>query len=332
MRVSRALRLSQHFFAATLALSPAIVQAQQSAWKPTQPVELISSTGVGGAQDRLARTIQAVLESGKLIPAPAVVVNKPGGSGALSVAYLNQHAGDGHYVLLSSALMLSNHIMGKGKLNYTDITPIAQLFHEYSAVVVKVDSPIKTGADLIARMKASPESVSIGTTVLGTSHHLSIAKAVKAAGLDPRKIKIVNFKSGTDAITATMGGHITATVSSVSNAVALVKAGSVRIVAVSAPKRLGGDLAEVPTWKELGYESVSSNFRTVFGARGLAPAPVQYWEQTMLKVAASPAWLKQVENNYWVSEPLDSAATRQYLNAEYKTLQGLLGELGLAKQ
>ena len=52
----------------------------------------------------------------------------------------------------------------------------------------------------------------------------------------------------------------------------------------------------------------------------------------MLKVAASPAWLKQVANNYWVSEPLDSAATRQYLNAEYKTLQGLLRELGLAKQ
>jgi len=88
--------------------------AQQSGWKPAQPVEIISSTGVGGAQDRLARAIQGALQTEKLIPTPAVVVNKPGGNGGLSVAYLNQHPGDGHYLLASSALMLTNHIMGRG--------------------------------------------------------------------------------------------------------------------------------------------------------------------------------------------------------------------------
>lgn len=308
------------------------VAAQQGAWKPTQPVELISSTGVGGAQDRLARAIQAALQTEKLIPTPAVVVNKPGGNGGLSVAYLNQHPGDGHYLLVSSALMLTNHIMGKGNLNYTDITPIAQLFHEYSAVIVKADSPLKNGADLIARIKSAPQSVTIGVTVLGTSHHMSIAKAVKAAGVDPKSLKMVTFKSGTDALMATLGGHITATISSVSNAVPQVRGGTARVIAVSAPQRLGGGLSDVPTWKELGFDSVSSNFRTVFGARGLPRSTVAYWEQTMARVAGSPMWVKEIDDNFWVSAYLDSGATKQYLTAEYKAIFNVLSELALARQ
>lgn len=172
--------------------------------------------------------------------------------------------------------------MGKESLNYTAITPVAQLFHEYSAVIVKADSPLKTGVDLIARIKSAPQSVTIGVTVLGTSHHMNIAKAVKAAGIDPKSLKMVTFASETDALMATLGGHITATIASVSNAVPQVRGGTACVIAVSVPRRLGGSLADVPTWRELGFESVSSNFKTVFGPR--LPSSVAYWEQTMSRV------------------------------------------------
>lgn len=324
-------RLAGYCCAVAFAMAPACGSAQQEAWKPTQAVALISSTGVGGAQDRLARTIQAVLETEKLIPTPALVVNKPGGNGGISVAYLNQHAGDGHYLLGSSALMLTNHIMGRGKLNYTEITPIAQLFHEYSAVIVRADSPLKSGVDLIALIKAQPESVSIGVTTIGTSHHMSIVKAVKAAGIDPKRLKMVTFKSGSAALTATLGGHITASISSVSNSVAHMKSGKARVIAVSAPQRLRDSFAIVPTWKELGYESVSSNFRTVFGPREMPAPAIAYWENALSRVVVSPMWVKGVENNFWVSAFLDSRATQQYLQSEYKSMSRVLDELGLAR-
>ncbi len=316
----------------TLSLCAYPAMGQQGAWKPTQPVEVISSSGVGGALDRLVRVIQATLQVEKLILTPAVVVNKPGGNGGVAVAYLNQRPGDGHYLLVTSAIMLANHIMGRGILNYTDMTPIAQLFNEYSAVIVKADSPLKTGADLIALIKSSPQSVTIGMTVLGTSHHLSIVKAARAAGIDPKSLKIVMFKSGTDALLATMGGHITASISAPSNAVAYVRGGTARIIAMSAPQRLGGSLANVPTWRELGFDSVSSTSRTVFGPRNLPPATIAYWEQTMSRVVASPMWVKEVDDNFWVSAYLDSGATKQYLAAEYKAMFGVLSEIGMAKQ
>ena len=309
---------------------PAMTYAQS--WQPSRPVEVISSTGVGGAQDRLARTLQAIVQTGKLVPVPMVVVNKPGGSGALSELYLNKTPGDGHALLVTSALMLASHIMGRASYNYTDMSPIAQLFHEYPVLIVRADSPIKDGKDFIARIKAAPDSISIGVTVLGTAHHISVALAAKSAGVDPKRLKMVTFKAGTDALIATMGGHIDATVSSASNILPSLENGTVRAIAISSPQRLGGAMAKVATWKESGIDSVASNFRMIFGPRGLSDAQVAYWEQVLSKVAVSEAWRKQVNENIWVEDFLGSAKTRQELAREYEKLKGVMTDLGLAKQ
>ena len=209
------------------------VGAQPLQWAPTRPVEIISSTGVGGAQDKVARVIQGIIQNGKLSALPMIVVNKPGGSGAVSVAYLNRVIGDGHSLMVASALMLSSHIMGRASYNYPDMSPIVRLFHEYPAFVVRSESPIKNGNDFIARLKAAPDSISIGIAVLGTAHHISIARVAKAAGIDPKRLKMVTFRSGTDAIVATMGGHVDATVSSVSNILSGVESGTLRAIGIS---------------------------------------------------------------------------------------------------
>lgn len=301
-------------------------------WQPTRPVEIISSTGVGGAQDRLARTLQSIVQTGKLTMVPMVVVNKPGGSGAISEAYLNRTPGDGHALLVSSALMLTSHIMGRANYNYTDMSPIAQLFHEYPVLVVRTDSPIKDSKDFIARIKVAADSVSIGVTVLGTAHHISIARAAKSAGVDPKRIKMVTFKAGSDALIATMGGHIDASVSSASNILSSLENGTVRAIAISSPQRMAGPLATIPTWKEIGIDSVASNFRTVFGPRGLSDVQIAYWEQVLSKVTASEQWKKQVQDNAWVEGFLGKAQTLQVLAQEYETLKIVMTDLGMAKK
>lgn len=306
--------------------------AQPAQWSPTRPVEIITSTGVGGAQDRLARVLQGIIQNEKLTSVPAVVANKPGGGGMIALNYLNRFPLDGHSLLVTSSQILSNHIMGRSKLTHTDTTPIAQLFHEYPILVVGSQSSIKNANDLIAKLKKSADSVSVGLTTLGAVYHVSLAQAAKAAGVNPRNLKIVTFKSGADALTATMGGHIDASISSVSNVISQLDAGTIRALVVSAPQRMGGSVANVPTWKELGLDSVFSNFRTAFGPKELSASQVAYWEQVFAKLVSFRAWTEEEESNFWVGGYLNSKQTRQALVSDYETQKGILTELGMAKQ
>lgn len=306
--------------------------AQTTQWSPTSPAEIITNTGVGGAQDRLARVLQGIIQNGKLISVPVVVANKPGGGGKMAVVYLNRSHPDAHPLLITSMQILSNYIMGRSEFTYGDMTPIAQLFHEYPVLAVRSESSIKNGNDLIARLKESTDSVSIGVTTLGSVHHISLAKAAKAAGINPRNLKMIIFKSGGDALMAVMGGHIDASLSSLSNVIAPLEAGTIRALVIPAPQRLPGVLANVPTWKDLGFDSVISNFRTVFGPKGLSASQVAYWEQMLSKVVSLPAWTSEEKNNFWVSGYLNNAQTRQALDSAYDAQKGILTDLGLAKQ
>ncbi len=309
-------------------VNPALAQS----WQPTRAVEVISGTGVGGAQDRTARTLQAIVQTGKLVPTQLVVVNKPGGSGTLSVLYLNRTNGDGHALLVSNSSILHNHILGRSTLSYSDMSVIAQLFHDYPVLAVRADSPLRDANDFIAKIKAAPDSVSIGVTTLGTVNHISIAQAAKSAGVDPKRLKMVTFKSGSDALVATLGGHIDATVTSASNILPSLGNGTMRAIAISAPQRLSGSLAKVATWKENGVDSVASNVRIIFGPRGLSESQISYWEKNLLKVTESEAWTKYIEDNAVVGGFHGSMQTQKLLSQEYWAIKGALTDLGMAKQ
>ena len=119
-----------------------------------------------GPQDRTGRLIQKILQEQKLVPAPVNVVNKPGGGGVIGLTYLSQHPDDGHYLMVNSMTLFTNHITGRTALAYTDFTPLAVIGVEYVGVAVLSDSPVKSGRDLAERLKKDPASlsVSIGTT------------------------------------------------------------------------------------------------------------------------------------------------------------------------
>lgn len=161
-------------------LAPAHPVAAQ-AWKPDKAVEIIIGTSPGGPQDRTGRLIQRILQEQKLAPGPVNVVNKPGGGGAIGLAYLNQHPGDGHYLMVNAMTMLTNHITGKTPFNHTNFTPLAIIGIEYVGVSVRADSPLKSGKQLIERLKQDPGSLSVAIgTALGNATHISFALAMKA--------------------------------------------------------------------------------------------------------------------------------------------------------
>src|SRR5215213_7831873 len=96
----------------------------QPAWKPERQVEIILPTAAGGGNDTAGRLMQKMLQEQKLVTVPVVVVNKAGGNQALSAAYLQQHPGDPHYLLLATSTFITNQMQGLVQYQYTDFPPL----------------------------------------------------------------------------------------------------------------------------------------------------------------------------------------------------------------
>ena len=305
--------------------------AHAQGWKPDKPVEIIATNAPGGGADRIIRIMLNVMQERKDFSVPVSIVNKPGGGSAVSYAYLNQHPGDGHYVVLGSKAILTNNISGRGP-SYTEMTPVAHLFGEYVSVTVRPDSPLKNGRDLIDRLKKDPAALSFGiATSLGGANHQGVAAAAKAAGVEVKAMRNVIFQSGGAASTAMLGGHVDVVPISAAFGSSLLKNGQVRILAVGAPNRLGGILADVPTWRELGFDAVVSNWRVIIGPKGMTPAQVAFWEQALRRFTESPEWKKELEANFWTGDFMNRAETMKYLERENAALRAFLTDLGLAR-
>lgn len=301
-------------------------------WKPDRNIEIVINTAPGSGQDATGRTIQRILQDRKLVEAPMNVMNKPGGGGILAYGYINEKAKDGHFVAIASKSLLTNHIMGRAPLTYTNFTPLAILFDEYISVAVKADSPIKSGRDLLDRMRKDVGALSFGVaTSLGNPNHQGVAMALKDAGIDIRKTRTVVFQSGGDAMTALLGGHIDVVPGSVGLMTRYVKAGQVRLVAIASPRRLPGIFAQTPTWREQGANAIVSNWRGMIAPPGLTAAQTAFWDRALLAMTQSAEWKKELEDNNWDDEFRASAETRKYMEADYAELRVFLTELELAK-
>jgi len=306
--------------------------AAQSAWKPDRAVEIIIGTSPGGPQDQMGRLLLKALQDGRGFEVPVTVVNKPGGGGAVGLAYINTRQGDGRVVMVVAPTLLSNQISGRTQFGYADFTPLAVLGVEYEAVVVRADSPLKTGRDVVERLKKDPGSLSVSIgTAPGNAAHTAFAHAMKTAGVDVKKLKTISFNSAGDGTMAVMGGHLDMESAPASNVMELLAAGKVRLLAISAPQRGRGALAQVPTWKELGVNSVNEVWRGIAGPKGMTAAQIAFWDEVLGKATKSEDWKRELERSQIENVYRNSAETAKFWKAEYEETKAILTEIGLAK-
>jgi putative tricarboxylic transport membrane protein len=305
--------------------------AHAQSWKPEKNIEILIGLSPGSSQDRTGRSLQKVWQETKAVNVPVNIVNRPGGGGQLALTSLAQHAGDPHYLYVSSPTFLTGYITGLGKFQFTDFTPLALLGKQYLALAVRPESAVKSGRDLMERLKRDPYTFSMGINGTGGTLHIVAGLLVRAAGGDPKKARITAFNGG-ELMTAGIGGHVDAIVTVASNIQPHVESGKLNMLGVTAPRRLSGALASVPTFKEQSVDLVLQNWAALFGAKGLTPQQIAYWDSLLAATVATPAWKAFVESNQWEPEYLNSAAFRTHLVAEDKRLRAALTDLGLAKQ
>lgn len=299
----------------------------------SKPVEIIAPASPGGGWDTTARVLAKALQEEKILTQPITVVNKPGGSGVVGWNYMNSHAPDGHFVAMSSTVIHANRLLGRSTMTLDDVTPLAMLTTEWHAVVVGANSPIKTGKDLMERLKKDPASLSIGIGIgVGNDDYMSFMKAAKAAGVDVTKLKrVVIFPSGKELMVAILGGHVDVISTGLSEIVEQHRAGKARIVAISAPKRLEGEDADLPTWNEQGIDGAFGHWRGLFGPKGMSAGQVKAWDDILSRVVKSKTWKEGIAKNGWDDAYMPSAEYKAFLQKEFVSFSETFQQLGIMK-
>jgi len=317
-----------------LAVAGALVmgtQAVSAAAYPEKPVEMVVAGSAGGGLDTVGRAIDTALRETKLFPENFVIKNVGGAGGNVARSQVNLKKGDGHVLYVESNRIYVNRIVGTTKLTHRDVTPVARLITEYIAWVVRADSPYKTPKDVFDKLKQDTDSVVFGVGTVPSNDQMNILRPVMAAGIDPKKIKVVAFKSGGDLMIQLLGGHVPVISTGLSEAMEQVKAGKVRVIAVSAPNPLPGELAQVPTWRSMGIDVAILHWRGVFAPPGISPDVLAYWNKTFGQMVKTDAWKKQLALYGWFDAYADSDTFTKDLNTEEKTYSEILTELGMAK-
>lgn len=316
--------------AAMGALTAYVSTTAHAQWKPERAVEVVVFAAPGGGNDKSARVMHKIWSENKMLE--AVVTNKVGGGGSLAYTYVGQKTGDPHFVAIAQAGLITNHITGRSPIHYSDLTPLAFVGNEPVGLAVRADSPYRNLKEFADQLKKDPQSlaVSVGST-RGAINHFTMALLAKAAAVDPTKLKILVFGGGAESVVNLLGGHIDAMAQAINNPIPHYKAGKMRILAISTPKRSPG-LPDVPTFREQGFDVVMEGWTVFMGPKGLTPAQVAYWEELFSRTVQHPEWKKYLEFNAWEWGYRNSRDTLEYLKKDYDVSKVLLTELGMAKQ
>jgi tripartite-type tricarboxylate transporter receptor subunit TctC len=292
---------------------------------PTRPIEFIVIFAAGGSTDLASRAIGDV--AARELGQPVVVLNKTGGGGTVGTAALAKAKPDGHTVgsLSTGAMEFKPHMED---LNYDplkDIVPVMQYGEYPQGIAVKSDAPFKTLKDLIEYARANPGKVTYGTTGAGGAQHIGMERLGKETGIQWAHVP---FKGGTPAVTALLGGHITAT--TVAEFVPQVKAGNMRLLATFNSKRLAS-FPDAPTTLELGYKVYMANYLGI-GVPAGTPKPIVEKLAKSFKNAMDDPSFKKVMENFSIEISYRSGEELAKVIKEGYDIQGkVLKELGLAK-
>jgi putative tricarboxylic transport membrane protein len=307
----------------TALAGPAVAQSY-----PAKPIELIIHTNPGGGQDGFSRLVAESITREKLLPQPFVVVNRPGGSGVVATTFFKGKRGDPYYLYsMSTSIVLSAAYRPELGLGLDIYTPLALYGFDLQSVAVSADSKFRTFRELLDAVKREPDSLIAGIASATGTARFFLYLLEKETGA---KIKFVSFKSGGDAMTAVAGGHVHFSLENVSEAMGLVEAKRLRILAVPAEQRLAG-LPDVPTLRELGYNIHIGGGRGFGMPAGVPKEAAAVMEAALERAHKSPLWKDYAARNMYEDLYMGSAAFTAWLNKTLPVFGEFMQAIGIKK-
>jgi len=255
---------------ASLIAAPSWVGAQASTWPSRQPIRLVAQFPPGGLVDTVSRLMAPHLS--QALGQTVVVENKPGAGGLIGTDFVAKQPADGYTLLVSHAAVhvyaaATRRTMPFDALN--DFTHVGMLVEAPMVLVVRAASPFQTLDQYVAAARSQP--VRYGTSGIGSANHL-YGELLKIEGKAPNHDH-VPYQGSAPAMQDLLSGQIESVFDPITTNVGTLKAGSLRALAVSTPKRLAA-LPNIPTFAELGYGKLTgSQWLGLSAPKGL-PAPI----------------------------------------------------------
>ena len=313
--------------ALALACVPGTAPAQEK-W-PVKPIRMIVPFTPGAASDVLGRIVGQRLS--EIYGQQVVIDNRPGAGGLIGSDLTRQAAADGYTLAMVGQPHLSNVLLREDKPYdpLKDFTSISLVASTANVIVLGKGVEAKTIPDLIALARAKPGALNYGSAGVGSSSHLAGALFVSKAGIN---VVHVPFRIGADSRSALIAGTIHFYVYPAPAIMSMIKAGTLRALAVASPKRAEA-LPEVPTSAEAGFGQYrSESWFGVIAPRGLPKQLVTRINADIVSVLKEPATREKIvqqgaQAGFGPPEHFD-----KMLRDEYAELAPLIKQIGMKTQ
>jgi len=281
-------RIVRRLLAAMVLLGPVQAAPAQDAFPGKKPIEFVVLFPAGSSADVTARVLAEGM--GKHLETHIVVVNRPGGGGAVGYKYAAAQAADGHHLVWNSNSISTTYHTGTLPFDYQAFAPVARVQVETPLLFVRGDAPWKSLRDVLQYAKTSPGKLNIGNSGTGSHTHFSSVWLFKAAGA---QVVDVPFNAA-QVVPSLLGGHVDGVVQLPGALAGHLKAGTVRaLVALSAVRDPA--FPDVPTAKEQGVDAVAELWRGVAVPKGTPPRVVARLEDAIRRTVTSAGFASAAE-------------------------------------
>ena len=322
------MKKSQCIAAMAIAITLPGAALAQEKW-PAKPIRMIVPFTTSAASDVLSRILGQRLS--EIYGQQVVVDNRPGAGGMIGSDLTKQAAPDGYTLAMVGQPHLSNALL-RTDAPYNplkDFTAISLVASTHNIIVVGKSVTAKNIPELIALAKAKPGALNYGSAGVGSSSHLAGALFVSKAGIN---VVHVPFRQGADSRTALMTGTIHFYVYPLPAIMNLVKAGTIRPLAVASRKRAEA-LPEVPTSAEAGFGAYQSeSWFGIIGPRALPKTIVARVSADIASLLKEPATREKIVMQGAEPRSSSPADFEKMQREEYAELGALIKQIGMKPQ
>ncbi|HRM54117.1 MAG TPA: tripartite tricarboxylate transporter substrate binding protein [Ottowia sp.] len=304
-----------------------IATAAHAQTYPEKPIRMVIPFPPGGGTDILGRLVaQKLTESNKWTIVPD---NKAGAGGTLGITEAAKGKPDGYDMVMGQK---DNLVVGPWMYKslpwnpVKDFTAVAHVAWSPVIIATSANSKYKTLADVVAAAKAAPDTITYGSPGNGTTIHLAGDQFEKAAGI---KLRHIPYKGSNPALMDALAGNVDLLVSSVPSAMAQVKAGKLRPLAVTSAKR-STSLPDVPTVAESGFKGFDmSTWYGLLMPAGTPVAVVTQMNGAVNKLLATPEMQKAIQDQGAEPLAMTPEAFTQQLQRDYQGMEKIVRDAGV---
>lgn len=304
--------------------------ADAAATYPDRRVSIMAPADPGGGWDETARALQQTIRESDAAPG-AEVYNVGGAGGTLGLSQLvSKERGEPYELMVMGLVMLGAVETNRSPVTLDEVTPIAGLTYEPEVIVVRDASPFRDLGDVVEALRRSPGGVSVGGGSAGGTDQLLLGQLAKAIGVEPSRTRYVAHSGGGEATAAILSGSVDVGISGVSEFNDQVRAGKMRVLAVSSGERVEVGARPAPTMREQEVDVELLNWRGIVAPPGISEAERTAIVRFVERVRATPEWAANEKRFGWTRFDVSGDAFATLLDREQRQVAQLVGELGLA--